>query len=93
MSNDRAKELHSKRIQQKENYIKRQVKIAKSHGFDVKLGEEHRLAKHSATTCGDSNCVMCGNPRKFFKEPTIQEKRFNQDKLWGVNDQEHNRGE
>jgi hypothetical protein len=22
---------------------------------------------------------MCGNPRKFFKEPTMQEKRFAQD--------------
>jgi hypothetical protein len=22
---------------------------------------------------------MCGNPRKFFKEPTVQERRFDQD--------------
>jgi len=29
--------------------------------------------------CGDSNCVMCGNPRKFFNEPTQQEKRLFQD--------------
>lgn len=72
---------HSKRILQKEKYVKKQVKIAKSHGFPVKSGQEHRLAKHSATTCGDSNCVMCGNPRKFFKEPTIQEKRFDQKEL------------
>lgn len=82
MSNEVAKEQHSKRIQQKENYIKKQTRIAKSHGFEVRQGEEHRLAKHSATTCGDSGCVMCGNPRKFFKEPTIQEKRFSQNKLW-----------
>jgi len=75
------KEKHSKRIQQKENYVKKQVKIAKSHGFPVKVGQEHRLAKHSATTCGDPNCYMCGNPRKFFKEKTIQEKRFEQEKL------------
>jgi hypothetical protein len=27
-------------------------------------------------TCGDSNCAMCGNPRKFFKEVTTQEKRL-----------------
>lgn len=75
------KEKHSKRIHQKETYVKKQVKIAKSHGFAVKAGEEHRLAKHSATTCGDSHCVMCGNPRKFFKEKTIQEKRFEQKEL------------
>jgi hypothetical protein len=41
----------------------------------------HAYAKRSATTCGDSNCVMCGNPRKFFKEKTIQEKRFEQTAL------------
>lgn len=76
------KEHHAKRIQQKERYIKKQVKIAKSHGFEVKQGEEHRYAKHSATTCGDSNCVMCGNPRKFFKERTIQEKKFIQTETW-----------
>ena len=76
------KEHRSERIHQKERYIKKQVKIAKSHGFDVRSGEEHRYAKHSATTCGDSNCVMCGNPRKFFKERTIQEKKFIQTEGW-----------
>lgn len=76
------KEQHGKRIQQKERYIKKQVQIAKSNGMDVKPGEEHRYAKHSATTCGDSNCVMCGNPRKFWKERTIQEKRFMQTQDW-----------
>jgi hypothetical protein len=43
--------------------------------------DEITRAKHSATTCGDSNCVMCGNPRKFWGEPTIQEKRFDQKEL------------
>lgn len=28
----------------------------------------------SPWTCGDSNCVMCGNPRKFWKELTLKEK-------------------
>lgn len=76
------KEQHGKRIQQKERYIKKQVKIAKAYGMEVKPGEEHRYAKHSATTCGDSNCVMCGNPRKFWKERTIQEKKFIQTENW-----------
>ena len=82
MSTEEHKIKHSDRIHKKETYIKRQTKIAKSHGMPVKPGEEHRLAKHSATTCGDPKCVMCGNPRKFFKEPTIQEKSFEQTKQW-----------
>ena len=82
MSNDQHKAKHSERLHQKTNYIKKQVKIAKSHGFDVKSGEEHRLARHSATTCGDPNCFMCGNPRKFFHEKTIQEKSFDQTGKW-----------
>ena len=82
MSDELSKVYHSNRIHQKETYIKKQCMIAKAHNMQVKAGEEHRLAKHSATTCGDSNCVMCGNPRKFFKEPTIQEKKFDQTKNW-----------
>lgn len=86
MSDELVKEKHSRRIHQKETYIKKQTKIAKSHGLEVKLGEEHYLAKHSAVTCGNSNCVMCGNPRKFLNEKTIQEKRFEQLELWEDND-------
>lgn len=82
MSTPEDKESHAKRIQQKDRYIKRQVKIAKSNGKEVKLGEEHRYAKHSAATCGNPNCVMCGNPRKFWKERTIQEKKFIQTETW-----------
>jgi hypothetical protein len=82
MSDELSKEYHSKRIQQKDVHIKKQMRIAKAHNMQVKAGEEHRLAKLSATTCGDSNCVMCGNPRKFLNEPTIQEKKFDQTKDW-----------
>lgn len=77
MSKDEDKIKHSRRLLKDDNAIKKQSKIAKSHG--VPTGPEHRLAKIHATTCGDSNCVMCGNPRKFFKEKTIQEKRLEQD--------------
>jgi len=79
MSKEEDKVKHSRRQLQKKSYINKQVKIAKAHHLDVK--EPHRLQKHSALTCGDSNCVMCGNPRKFFKELTIQEKRFYQKEL------------
>lgn len=77
MSTEQDKIKHSKRLLKDENAVKKQTKIAKAHGFPV--GPEHRLAKVHAATCGDSNCVMCGNPRKFFNEPTQQEKRLFQD--------------
>lgn len=77
MSNSRDKIKASRRRLKDENAVKRQTKIAKSHGFST--GPAHRLAKLHAVTCGNSNCVMCGNPRKFFKEPTVQEKRLFQD--------------
>lgn len=54
--------------------IERQKKIVKSYGLPV--SKEHSYAKTHALTCGDSHCVMCGNPRKFFKQRTIQERKF-----------------
>jgi hypothetical protein len=77
MSKEEDKFKHSKRLLKDENAIKKQSKIAKAHGFPT--GPEHRLGKVHATTCGDSNCVMCGNPRKFFGEETVQEQRLFQD--------------
>ena len=72
-----AKEKHSKRIHQKESVAKRKAKIAKQHGLEVK--NPHELLDHSPVSCGNPKCVMCANPRKTFKEPTIQEKKFLQD--------------
>lgn len=37
--------------------------------------ENARLANHLAAC----SCHMCGNPRKHFSEPTMQEKRAMQD--------------
>lgn len=82
MSHEFDKEKHSKRLHKDEVHIAKQLKIAKAHGFPIKNGEEHRLHKLSGTTCGDPNCAMCGNPRKFFNEPTIQEKKFIQTEKW-----------
>ena len=81
MSNQVERFKHSKRLHREEAAIKKQSKIAKAYGFPT--GPEHRLGKIHATTCGDSHCAMCGNPRKFFKEKTMQEKRFDQTKTWG----------
>jgi len=79
MSTEEDKFKHSKRLLKDDAHIAKQLKIAKAHGFPIKNDEAHRLHKLSGTTCGDPNCVMCGNPRKFFNEPTQQEKRLFQD--------------
>jgi hypothetical protein len=84
MSNEEAKVAHGRRIQQKNRHIARQVRIRQAHKFpnptkDGRTEKPHRYHKTSGVTCGDSRCAMCGNPRKFFKEKTMQEKRFEQD--------------
>jgi hypothetical protein len=81
MSDTEDRVKHSKRIQQKENHVARQMEIRKAHNFPN--DEAHKYHKMSGTSCGDSNCVMCGNPRKFFKEETKQEKSFKQTDSWG----------
>jgi hypothetical protein len=80
MSTEEDKLKHSKRIHADETAIKKQVKIAKSHGIEVK--EPHKLAKHHALDCGRPGCIMCGNPRKVWKQETIQEKRLKQPELY-----------
>ena len=84
MSKDQDKIKNSRRRQQDENAVNRQVKIAKQHGIaDYKTREEkepHRLAKHHAMDCGNPECYLCGNPRKTHKDKlTQQEKRIFQD--------------
>jgi hypothetical protein len=84
MSNEENKLAHGRRIQQKNRHIARQVRIRQAHKFpnptkDGRIEKPHRYHKTSGVTCGDSRCAMCGNPRKFFKEPTVQEQRFDQD--------------
>lgn len=74
MSDVEHKQKRSKRIQQKENHVSKQVKIAKAYGLNIK--EPHKFAKQHAMNCGDPKCVMCSNPRKTFGELTIQEKKF-----------------
>lgn len=69
----------SKRRFQTKTASLRQHKIAKSHGISSDLSELHRFAKHHAMNCGNSNCFWCSNPRKVFKERSIQERRMFQD--------------
>ena len=77
MSTEEDKFKKSKRLQKDKNAVKKQTKIAKT--FGVPVTEPHKFAKRHAMNCGNPNCVMCGNPRKTFKELTQQEKRLFQD--------------
>lgn len=74
MSDDRTKK--ATRRARTEVAIERQRKIAKSMGITHTKDQPHRYAKMHSLNCGDPNCAMCGNPRKFFNERTIQEKKF-----------------
>lgn len=56
--------------------IERQKRIAKCHGVNHNKTQPHRFAKMHSLNCGDPDCAMCGNPRKFFNERTIQERKF-----------------
>ena len=80
------KSVRGRRIQQKNRHIARQMSIRKAHAFPdygtpgvPADSSPHRYHKVSGMTCGSSRCMMCGNPRKFFNELTMQEKRHFQD--------------
>lgn len=78
MSNEDAKVKHSKRIHQKDTVVKSKMKIAKAYGWKHVLAQPHKYLKCSLFSCGNKNCIFCANPRKVWKEETIQEKRQNQ---------------
>jgi hypothetical protein len=87
VSTEQDKFKHSMRLLKDDNAVKKQAKIAKDFGLDIK--EPHKFAKHHAMNCGNPRCVMCANPRKTFKELTHQEKRMFQD-LDSENDRHSN---
>lgn len=91
MSDESVKKKHSERIHQKENRIKKQLQLAKNYGYHKlsstmhkwrNLLQPHRNLKMNIFNCGDPKCYMCGNPRKFLKEDTIQEKKLKQEKFY-----------
>ncbi len=74
MSNEQERIKHSRRISRTRDAEMRQVRIAKAHGITVK--EYHRYAKHHAMNCGRPHCMLCTNPRRTWREKTIQEQKF-----------------
>ena len=83
MANELAKFLNSQRRHRDETAVKKQIKIAKAHGLtnkDKAIKEPHRLVKHHVMDCRNTDCYLCGNPRKTHKDKlTAQEKRLFQD--------------
>ena len=79
MSDELIKEKRSKRLFSDKIKSKRQKKILKCHGLDTNPFEsENYYNKRHSLNCGNSNCVICGNPRKFFGEKTYQELKFDE---------------
>lgn len=76
MSDELDRIKHSRRISKTRDAEMRQVRIARAHGISVK--ELHRYAKHHAMNCGRPHCMLCSNPRRIWREKTLQEKRFDQ---------------
>ena len=75
MSKDEDKRKHSKRIHQKESVVKNKMKVAKAYGWKHILAQPHKYLKCSVFSCGNPNCIFCMNPRKAFKEKTMQERK------------------
>ena len=75
MSTEEDKFKHSKRLLKDDNAIKKQTKIAREFGVPVE--EPHKFAKQHAMDCGNPKCLLCSR-EKVFGEPTIQQKRFDQ---------------
>jgi hypothetical protein len=75
MSTEQDRFKNSRRRLKDENAVKKQTKIAREFGVPVK--EPHKFAKHHAMDCGNPKCLICSR-EKVFGEPTIQQKRFDQ---------------
>jgi 7-cyano-7-deazaguanine synthase in queuosine biosynthesis len=78
VSNQSQREKHGERFFQKIKKLARKLKLAKEYGYDHVLKNPHKYHKQSPFNCGNPDCVMCMNPRKAFKEKTMQERKFEQ---------------
>jgi serine/threonine protein phosphatase PrpC len=86
MSNNDDKLKNSSRRYADQVAIEKQVRIAKDYHMHQNtkwkyILQPHRNHKMHILNCGNSKCYMCGNPRRWFKETTIQEKKFFQHRL------------
>ena len=82
MSTDDDRSKKRNRLQQDENAIFKQLRIANHRGGAASKAVEqpHRLRKHRYMDCGNPKCALCGNPRRVHKDKlTVQEHRLFQD--------------
>ena len=74
--NKRNVEKRRKRLLQKERNLNRWIHKVRQEVDSVHLSEdEERYARILATHGRLCSCELCGNPRRHFKEITIQEKK------------------
>lgn len=86
MSNDTEKKKNSSRRYADQVAIEKQMRIARDYQMHQNtkwkyILQPHRNHKMHILNCGNSKCYICGNPRRWFKEITIQEKKFFQNRL------------
>jgi hypothetical protein len=86
MADQRTKEKHSRRLLDDETHVKKRYKLLKEKNayFSGNAIEKqpHRLHKVSGMNCGNPDCLLCMNPRKAWKEKTMQEQSFEQTEEW-----------
>ncbi len=66
------------RIHHKKRILKNYKEIAKRNGYNRYICEKDFNKKVSklAETPKPCSCHMCGNPRKWFKEKSLKEKKI-----------------
>jgi len=83
MSDENTKVKRSSRKHDTWRVILKRKKLVKSYGIPTDYTNcGHKLAKRNGINCGDPKCLMCMNPRRSYKEKTIQEKSFEQTVDW-----------
>lgn len=56
------------------------LKKSRRHHWGRDISGEAKRLGQAVDTPTPCSCYMCGNPRKYFNEKTVQERRLSQDK-------------
>jgi hypothetical protein len=72
------------RADRRHHHDRMKQKVSKFYWIKKWFGTEESREEHirqMAETRKPCSCYMCGNPRKHWKDKTMQEKRF-EEKIW-----------
>lgn len=72
------------RAERRHHHDRMKQKVSKFYWIKNWFGTEESREEHirqMAETRKPCSCLMCGNPRKHWKDKTMQEKRF-EEKIW-----------